>query len=931
MLATNSILVLLALLASSPPILTQSQDSLPPSSPRKSINYGPELSTHSIKTSVYSNHNNDPNSELLQASLIRFNTASASSFSPIKHTYHHAHPSSLKQLGVKIATEFLHHLHPSTSLDFQLTSAHISKHTNVLHAYFVQTIPLGDLDHHLKVHNAVANLNVDLDPRSPKFGHILSHSDSFHPILDHPSPTHAINFLSTFGNQDDSRCTQLKNQFDRVLRSLSSSHQLLNQQVMGLFSTQSSQDSTGDEKKLLTDFSEEELRLIAECEVSNGVKEPIRSEIVDPRVALVSFLTLAADPETENHLRSRSLEDLIESIDIIKKTPSSSFLATSDSGEGPSRDPPTFELFNVPGALGPDSLDGVSSTKATSAELAWLSVDEQSDHSQSGKRELKMVWRFEYRSNSNWYESYVDASSPGLVPMVVDWVNDFRPTSELASSYSEHVAIQAALIEEFKSLPKSSASLGRDPSQSKSESDLPVLPKGATDERRTASYRVFPWSVNDPTLGKREIVEGPSNPIASPLGWHTIPPTHRASEQRDISHLSAGWSRHLPHHGLRATDSRGNNVYAQENWEGLDNWESNYRPNGTDDLQFHFHLGWNRTHSPTETHINPKQYIDAAVSELFFTCNEYHDLTYLYGFDEESGNFQQHNFDRGGRGNDAVIANAQDGSGYNNANFATPPDGRNGRMRMYIWNGAEPWRDGDLEAGIVIHEYSHGVSIRLTGGPANSGCLGWGESGGMGEGWGDFFATLIRMHKSKPVDFTMGEWASGVKGGIRKYKYSLDNKINPETYQTLDKPGYWGVHAIGEVWAEMLFTVAEELIAKHGFEQSLFPPTDETDKSDFYKVSKLSGKKVPKHGNTLIFQLVLDGMKIQPCRPGFFDARNAILEADSILTGGENQCEIWKGFSKRGLGPKAAIKGNTPWGGGIRTDDFSLPQGVCDA
>lgn len=47
-----------------------------------------------------------------------------------------------------------------------------------------------------------------------------------------------------------------------------------------------------------------------------------------------------------------------------------------------------------------------------------------------------------------------------------------------------------------------------------------------------------------------------------------------------------------------------------------------------------------------------------------------------------------------------------------------------------------PYRDGDLEAGIVIHELSHGLSTRLTGGPANSGCLGWGESGGMGEGWG---------------------------------------------------------------------------------------------------------------------------------------------------------------------------------------------------
>lgn len=58
-------------------------------------------------------------------------------------------------------------------------------------------------------------------------------------------------------------------------------------------------------------------------------------------------------------------------------------------------------------------------------------------------------------------------------------------------------------------------------------------------------------------------------------------------------------------------------------------------------------------------------------------------------------------------------------------------------MRMYVWNGAEPWRDGDLEAGIVIHEYAHGISTRLTGGPMNSGCLAWGESGGMGEGWGD--------------------------------------------------------------------------------------------------------------------------------------------------------------------------------------------------
>jgi extracellular elastinolytic metalloproteinase len=72
-----------------------------------------------------------------------------------------------------------------------------------------------------------------------------------------------------------------------------------------------------------------------------------------------------------------------------------------------------------------------------------------------------------------------------------------------------------------------------------------------------------------------------------------------------------------------------------------------------------------------------------------------------------SGNFQIDNYGNGGLGNDAVIANAQDGSGFNNANFATPPDGRNGKMRMYIWDEATPMRDGDLEAGIIVHEVNY--------------------------------------------------------------------------------------------------------------------------------------------------------------------------------------------------------------------------------
>lgn len=171
----------------------------------------------------------------------------------------------------------------------------------------------------------------------------------------------------------------------------------------------------------------------------------------------------------------------------------------------------------------------------------------------------------------------------------------------------------------------------------------------------------------------------------------------------------------------------------------------------------------------------------------------------------------------------------------------------------------------------------------------------------------------------------MGEWASGRKGGIRNYPYSQNNTVNLDTYSSLDKPGYWGVHAIGEVWAEILFEIAELLIDEHGFNPTLFPPAaNSTESSDFY--NDVNGLKVPKHGNTLAVQLVVDGMKLQPCRPSFQDAREAILTADKVLTGGANYCTIYTGFAKRGLGPEANVVGSTPWGGGVRTNDFAVPK-----
>ena len=76
------------------------------------------------------------------------------------------------------------------------------------------------------------------------------------------------------------------------------------------------------------------------------------------------------------------------------------------------------------------------------------------------------------------------------------------------------------------------------------------------------------------------------------------------------------------------------------------------------------------------------------MQNLFYLNNVVHDILYGHGFNEAAGNFQVDNFGRGGKGGDPVQAEAQDGGDTDNANFATPPDGRKPRMQMYLFTGA---------------------------------------------------------------------------------------------------------------------------------------------------------------------------------------------------------------------------------------------------
>jgi hypothetical protein len=82
--------------------------------------------------------------------------------------------------------------------------------------------------------------------------------------------------------------------------------------------------------------------------------------------------------------------------------------------------------------------------------------------------------QFEVEMQDNWYEAVVSRQVPHRILSVVDWASD------------------APVPEE------------------------PV-------QRPPATYNVFPYGVNDPSEGDRSFAREIFDPLASPLGWHTIP------------------------------------------------------------------------------------------------------------------------------------------------------------------------------------------------------------------------------------------------------------------------------------------------------------------------------------------------------------------------------------------------------------------------
>ncbi len=392
-----------------------------------------------------------------------------------------------------------------------------------------------------------------------------------------------------------------------------------------------------------------------------------------------------------------------------------------------------------------------------------------------------------------------------------------------------------------------------------------------------ALYRVVPFPAESPQApgGTPALISNPWTAApgnATSLKWHT---------------------------GAGAVDynyTRGNNVWAYQDRLNDNTGTAAESANSTtasDPLSFDFVP--NFTVDPVQS--TPVQNQQFNTTNLFYWNNIVHDVMYQYGFDEAAGNFQDDNQGRGGTGNDHVNAEAQDGGGTNNANFSTPNDGTSGRMQMYLWNIGSPavQKDGDVDNGVVVHEYGHGISNRLTGGPANSACLNNAEQ--MGEGWSDIYALLFtqdwagsNLNSGFSSPRGIGLYAlsntnlfgtSLPNTGIRHYKYSTDMSVNPLVYlSTLPS----SPHDRGEIWCATLWDMTWNIINQTG----VINP-------NIYDASGVGG-------NIIAFKLITEGLKLQQCSPGFISGRNAILQADQNLYGGAYHCAILSAFARRGMG-----------------------------
>ena len=310
--------------------------------------------------------------------------------------------------------------------------------------------------------------------------------------------------------------------------------------------------------------------------------------------------------------------------------------------------------------------------------------------------------------------------------------------------------------------------------------------------------------------------------------------------------------------------------------------------------------------------------IDAAIANLFAMHNRMHDWSYRLGFTENNFNLQRHNFGRGGREGDPEQGNAQAGGrvggpptfvARDNANQITPPDGVAPITNMFLWQPIAggfyaPCVDGDYDMSVIGHEYTHAISNRMVAGPDQR--LVGAQANAMGESWSDLVAMeILNEYGSVPIAdenrYAIGTYVTGDKqAGIRNYGMNA----SPLNYSDIgyDITGVQ-VHADGEIWSATNFAIRQALTLKYALK---YPPHNQQ-----LQLACAQGQRPVDRcpGNRRWIQLVFDAWLLMPAEASMVDARDAMLAADRMRFGGENQAVLWTVFASRGLGEGAASQG----------------------
>lgn len=377
------------------------------------------------------------------------------------------------------------------------------------------------------------------------------------------------------------------------------------------------------------------------------------------------------------------------------------------------------------------------------------------------------------------------------------------------------------------------------------QTQQPPTPRGLVFTSRSPQPTPQPGTKleAEPPYVPRQLVSFTGDPVASPFGWFS------------------------------GNSTIGNNTITGINPLGITFLtEPITATSPTRDFQFPLELG---PGAPP-----PTQFQEAAATNLFYWVNRIHDFFYTLGFDEAAGNYQQHNYGRGGVGGDPMLAYGHCGASglglasLNNAFFSTRSrlDGFPSMICMFLGTSPGRWADGAYSSETIIHEYTHGVTSRLVRGITGH------QGGSMNEAFSDFWALEFLTPEGAPPDgiYPYGEYLYNTFGvGIRSRPYSTNMEVNPLTYRDLGRAtNFVSVHNDGGIWVMALWEMRANLIAQFG----------------------------EREGRRRLRQNVLDGMKLAPPGPSMVDVRDAILLADRVNFRGASQDQIWAAFAKRGLG-----------------------------